>query len=521
MRIRPQFIIAPLVPLALLAGCAPASTGGSPAVETPGRMDTYRVPALPAPRPVAAEEYAARRRALAGRMSDGVFIAIGAPAPEHDYLPFSQTPGFLYLTGITEPGAALVISKTGGAVTERLYVMPRDPSREVWEGPRLGADGAEARTGVESSTIDDLEADLEGLLSTEKRLYALTTGRRPADLLLAPSYEQRVIAAISERYDLPVTSLQAELAGLRGVKSPTELDLIRRAVAITTLAHRDAMRTVAPGMNEFEIHSLIEHDFRRHGADRPAFASIVGSGPNATTLHYNANDRYMNASDMLVMDIGASYRGYAADITRSVPVDGRFSPEQRAVYEVVLAAQKSAESLARPGATWQTLVMAAQAEIGRGLAKLGLIEGADAVFDCGAGRACPQLRLFFMHGLGHGIGLQVHDPDAADTGVFGIGSAFTIEPGIYVRPDALDHIPDTPRNRRLRSALAPAVARYRNIGVRIEDDYIITESGAERISAGAPREIDEIEALMALPGVGAADRRPEIVEWYRRTTPGS
>jgi Xaa-Pro aminopeptidase len=505
------------VPL-LLSACAPSTPPGAAA--PPAAFDAYEIPDFPAASAIPASEYAARRAALAARMADGVFVAVGAPSPQQDYLPFFQDPEFQYLTGIVEPGAALIIAKENGRVSEHLFVLPRDPAREVWEGARLGARGAEARTGIPTSTIGDFAASLDALLPAPV-LYTAVPPAAGAGLVDFVPHHQRVVSTVAERFGMEVTPLVEELSVLRGTKSPTELDLIRRAVTITNLAHRAAMRTVRPGMNEFEIQALIEYTFRRHGADRPSFSSIVGSGSNATTLHYNANDRFMEAGDMLVMDIGASYRGYAADVTRSVPVDGTFSPEQRAVYEVVLTAQKAAESQARPGATWQALNTAARREIASGLARLGLIESPDASYDCGSGRSCPQAALFFMHGLGHGIGLQVHDPDASYFGTFRVGSAFTIEPGIYVRSDALEHLPDTPGNARVREALGPAVQRFRDIGVRIEDDYLVTPDAVERISAGAPREIEEIEALMSLPGIGDASRREAIVEWYRQTRPSS
>jgi Xaa-Pro aminopeptidase len=249
----------------------------------------------------------------------------------------------------------------------------------------------------------------------------------------------------------------------------------------------------------------------------------VGSGPNSTTLHYRAADRFMQPGEVVVMDIGASYRGYAADVTRTVPVSGRFTPEQRSVYEIVLAAQKAAEQQARPGGNLGELHMTAARVIAEGLARLGLIESPQATYDCDEeGGACPQAGLFFMHGVGHGIGLEVHDPEVSYPsygGRFTRGSAFTIEPGIYVRGDVLDYLRDTPRNRALRAKLGPVVRRYANIGVRIEDDYFITDSGAERITTAAPREVAEIEALTAREGTWNAERRPEVVEWYRAGEP--
>ena len=229
----------------------------------------------------------------------------------------------------------------------------------------------------------------------------------------------------------------------------------------------------------------------------------------------------MQAGDVLVMDIGASYDGYAADVTRTVPVNGRFSPEQRQVYEIVLAAQRAAEERAGLGVTMGQMSQTASAVLAAGLARLGLIESADARFDCltpaGTTRECAQLNLYYMHGLGHGIGLDVHDPDMAYSTGMVPGSAFTIEPGIYVRADVLDYLPDTPRNRQMAERIRAATERYRNIGVRIEDSYLVTADGVERISAGAPREIAEIEALMARESLWNRERRPEVVEWYRGT----
>src|SRR5690606_18038303 len=257
-----------------------------------------------------------------------------------------------------------------------------------------------------------------------------------------------------------------------------------------------------------------EYTFRRYGAARPAFASIVGSGPNSTSLHYNQNDRFMRDGETVVIDVGANYRGYSADVTRTLPVNGRFSEEQRLIYQTVRNAQMAAEREARPGASFATLARAAAMALAEGLAEAGLIESPTARFECNVQGGCMQYQLYYMHGLGHGIGLEVHDPDQWQFGEIGVNSVFTIEPGIYVRENALDMLPDTPANRALRQRLAPAVERYANIGVRIEDDYIIGTDGAEWISV-APREIDEVEAMMARPWTGPSERNAEMVNWWR------
>jgi len=520
MRIPPRpTLLLPLIG-ALLAAPAPAQ---GPVAPPAGGTDAWTVPATPAPAPFSREEFARRRQALAREMGDGVLVVMGALEPDADYLPFGQNAPFRYLTGINEPNAMLVIAKKGGTVEEHLFVMPREPAEEVWQGVRLGSEGATRLTGIRARTTEEVEAALAGLLRGVQTLYTIAPLSMDGSSNPFQRADQQLIARLQREHGVPrVVDLSGEAFRVRQVKSPAELDMLRRAILITSLAHREAMRAVEPGMNEFEIHALIEGTFRRYGAERPGFGSIVGSGPNSTTLHYRSADRYMQDGEMLVMDTGASYNGYSADVTRTVPVNGRFTPEQRSIYELVLAAQKAAEEQARVGMTIGRLNQFATPVIARGLARLGLIESADATYDCRRGGSvgqCPQVSLFYIHGLGHGIGLDVHDPDASHAGGFAVGSAFTIEPGIYVRGDVLDHLPDTPGNRRLIARIRPVVERYRNIGVRIEDDYFITSSGVERVTAGAPREIAEIEALMARESLWNRERRPEMVEWYRGITP--
>lgn len=467
-------------------------------------------------------EYAQRRAALAARLQDGVLLAIGSPEPVQDYLSFYQNESFTYLTGYNEPNAALVMVKRGGQVTSTLFVEPRSPAAEVWTGKRFGEDGAKQVTGIDARTIDQLRPMLDSVLSGATQFYVVGNvrlgGQGTARTLTADDQFVRGIA--SKFPSLKLASANQYVSVLRATKSAAELDLIRKAVAITVDAQRDAMRAIEPGMNEFEIQSLIEYTFRRNGADRPSFATIVGSGPNSTTLHYNADDRFMNAGEVVVMDIGASYRGYAADVTRTVPINGTFTADQRAIYQIVRDAQAAAERQAKLGARAQLMSDSASATLAAGLARVGLIESPVATYDCGnpqQPQQCSQLELYYMHGLGHGIGLEVHDPDVSGfTGTIAVGSAFTIEPGIYVRENLLEILPKTSRNDALIAKLRPAVEKFRNIGVRIEDDYVVTSQGVEWISR-APREAAEVEAMMREALAGTTKRDSTKVDWYRRT----
>lgn len=476
---------------------------------------------LAAQLPVA--EFAARRDSLVRAFPDGVILALGAPEPVPDYVPFRQHPYLFYFTGFTEPGAALVIVKKGTERRELLFVQGRDPAREVWTGARLGVAGVRPRLGLEGRDAANLSTVLDSLLAIHRTLHVLgDIGSRMTERSL---HDQFIDGLRTANPKIEVVDARREANRLRGRKSPAELERIRIASELSAQGHLAAFAAVQPGVAEFTLQAIAEATWRQAGGDGPAYGSIVGSGPNATTLHYNRSERVAQAGEVIVLDMATSYDGYAADITRTVPVSGRFSPAQREIYDVVLGAQVAAERQIRLGGQARAMTDSATAVLRNGLARLGLIESPEATYDCGTAqqpRTCPQLQLFYMHGLGHGIGLVVHDPEQYTlTGTFGIGSAFTIEPGIYVRENLLTILPDTPGNRRMAAKIAPAVARYANIGVRIEDDYLVTPAGVERVSAAVPREIEGIEALLAKP-------RPPldsaVIDRYRtlktgRTTP--
>lgn len=471
---------------------------------------------------ISQSEIAGRRAKLAAAIGNGTLIAFGGHEPAEDFLVFNQNSPFFYLTGLKEPGAVLVMRKTDGGITSTLFVEPRDPAQEVWTGARLGPAGAARTMGFPARGVSELSAYLDSLLSVDSTLYVVGDVGGSQSVL---SPDDQYLAGLRARHsNLAVVNTNSKLNEIRRVKSATELDYIRKAVDITVVAQREAMRFAEAGMNEFEVQALIEYTFRRNGADRPSFSTIVGSGPNSTTLHYNADDRFMSSGELAVMDIGASFRGYAADVTRTIPINGKFTADQRAVYQIVRDAQAAAERQAKVGALGRDMTDSASAVIAAGLARLGLIESAKATYDCdaAASRQCPQSFMYYMHGLGHGIGLDVHDPGASPsrnaTTRLVDGSAFTIEPGIYVRENLSDILPNTPKNRALGETIRAAVKRYANIGVRIEDDYIVTATGVDWISR-APREISEVEAEMRKPYAGPLPRSRAMVEWYRATAP--
>ncbi len=467
------------------------------------------------------DEFAARRAALADVIPDGVLLVLGAGEPNPDYIPFHQHPHFFYLTGFDEPGAALVMVKQGATRKSLLFVRGRNPAQEVWTGARLGVDGVRTVTGLEGRDASVLRTVVDSLLGSGTTLHVL--GDIGARMTERSPHDQLVDAIAQAHPGLTVDPRTATRAItlLRGKKSAAELDRIRIASEISARGHMAAFLLVQPGVAEFELQAAAEAAWRREGADGPSYGSIVGSGPNSTTLHYNRNDRVAQAGEVIVMDMAAYFDSYAADITRTVPVSGRFTKEQRDIYMIVLNAQKAAERQVRVDGPARAMTDSSNATLASGLTAVGLIESPTATYDCGTAdqpRSCSQLSLYYMHGLGHGIGLLVHDPDQySTTGRIQVGSAFTLEPGVYVRGNLMAIIPDTPRNREVKARIGAAVARYANIGVRIEDDFLVTATGVLRPSAGVPREIDEVEAVMARP---RTPRDPAVVERYRRFKSG-
>jgi Xaa-Pro aminopeptidase len=469
-------------------------------------LSSLALPATLAAQAIPTPEYAARRDSLAARIDSGVVVAFGGRTPVGPER-FSQLPAFRYLTGFLEPDAALVMVVRPGRSLATLFTSERDPRRALYDGFPPDSTEVARRTGIDARSAGALPAQLDSLAGAGLPFYTL------ADFATADAAETDSLtrgASFMRRFadghpGITVRNAHPILDSLRTRKSPAEQAMLRRAVDLTVRAFREVTRAVKPGMWEYQAEAMFQAAFRRNGGDGAAFVSIIGSGPNSTQYHYNANNRRIEKGDVIVMDVGAAYGGYAADVTRTLPASGRFSAEQRAVYQIVRDAQAAAAKVARPGASFESWRDAARDEVARGVARLGLTEGVDATFDPPwAGQctdnpvACTQSFLYMAHGLGHGIGLEVHDRPHPwyGAGTFQPGDVFTIEPGVYVSRKLLEILPDTPKNRAMIAKVRPAVERYHDIGIRIEDDYLITGNGAEWLSR-APREIAEIEAEMA------------------------
>lgn len=454
---------------------------------------------------ITSAEYAARRDSLAARIGDGVVVAFGGRTPISDFGPFYQIPAFRYLTGYEHADAALLIVARGGRGSSTLYVHRSTPRRSLYYGEEPDSATLLGEFGLSSRGVSGLSTALDSLASLGLPFYTLRDFEA-ADFATQDSLTRggQFIRALAARHPgLEIRDAHPIVNELRARKSDAELALIRKATEISVEGHMELMRRAEPGMHEYDLQAIVEYAFRRAGAERPAYGSIVGAGPNASRLHYMKDRAPLNPGDVVVIDAAAEFGGYATDITRTLPVSGTYSREQRALYQIVRDGQAAAERNSQPGMAIQAALDSSIDVRARGLAGLGLIESATATFDppwpadcVRTPRACQQVSLWAIHGITHGLGLEVHDPIQAYFGdrTFKKGDAFVIEPGIYVTTKQLEILPDTPKNRAFKAKVRTAVERYQNTGIRIEDVYMITDRGLEWISR-APREIDEIEAM--------------------------
>ncbi|HTI97100.1 MAG TPA: Xaa-Pro aminopeptidase [Rudaea sp.] len=435
------------------------------------------------------KEFARRRKQLMRIVgNDGICIVPAAPERlrnNDSHYPYRQDSDFHYLTGFAEPEAVLALIP-GRTVPDRdrgeaiLFCRERDPEREAWDGARAGQEGAVADYGMDDAfPIADIDDILPGMLEGRSRVYYHFGRDADFDVQLI-GWVNRVRARVKQGARAPheFVALGHILHDLRLYKTRDELRVMRKAAQIASGAHLRAMRTVRPGMNEHEIEAELLHEFRRRGAVS-SYEPIVGGGANGCVLHYRANNAPLRDGDLLLIDAGAEYECYASDITRTFPVNGKFSPEQRALYDVVLAAQRAAIAEVRPGTPFGAYHDAAVRVICAGLIKLGLLKGSVA-----KNVREQTYRRFYMHKTGHWLGLDVHDVgDYRVDGEFRElepGMVVTVEPGLYIAPDAKG-----------------VAAKWRGIGIRIEDDVVVTRGDPEVITTAVPNDPDEIEALMA------------------------
>jgi Xaa-Pro aminopeptidase len=442
-----------------------------------------RFPARAGPPAVSAEEYRERR----GRALDGLkekddrrraVLLLRAPRPDRfagdvDYL-YRPENDLYYLTGLAEPGITLLLASEDveGLGRELLFLERADPALRLWVGQRLDAERAAQVSGLPRAAILD-----PGEVRTRLRLalgagsgrrgHGSERGPRPRLFFEGPPFAGGeppsepygfLLAALgSAAFHLELERPGRLLHPMRQVKSPAELALLQKAIDATCKAHRKVLRAARPGMYEYELRAVIEGTFIAEGCSGWAFPSIIGSGPNSCILHYQAYDRRTKPGDLVVIDIGAEYSFYAADVSRTIPISGRFTSRQREIYEIVLEAQKAAIALVRPGLPWGEVNATARRKVAEGLERLGMIASES------------EVRKYLPHGVSHGLGLDVHDP--MPIAELRPGMVITVEPGIYIPEEEL--------------------------GVRIEDDVLVTADGHEVLSKDAPKEVEEIERWMS------------------------
>ncbi len=387
---------------------------------------------------------------------------------------YRQDNSLYYLSGLREPAGVLMLFKypisVGTTTTqELLFVQPRNPKEEIWTGRRLGKEGAKDILKLAATeTVDYFEIFLDKFFKEEKaRFKVVMFPYHPTSRSFPEAQRKAELRFRAEGFT--VQNALPILAKLRVTKSPEEIRLIRKAVEIAMAAHMQAIMSCEPNMYEYELAAVAEYVFKKMGCEYTAYPSIVGAGENSVILHYDATRKKMQDGELVVMDMGGEYRGYAADITRTIPVNGKFSDAQRQIYELVLAAQTAAIAECKPGAPFHAPHLKAVEVIAEGLLKLGLI------------RERKDYHLYFMHGTSHHVGLDVHDPS---TGVLAENQIITVEPGIYIAEGS------------------PCDKKWWNIGVRIEDMVLITKDGCVVLSGALPKTAQELEALMQKKGIG-------------------
>lgn len=430
------------------------------------------------------QEFLRRRQALLAKMAPGsaalIFTAPEVIRNADSEYAYRQSSDFWYFTGFNEPEAVLVLIKSDTSHNHSvLFNRVRDKSAEIWSGRRLGQEAAPQKLGVDRAlAFTEIDEQLHLLLNGLDVVYHAQGEYEYADSIVFSALD-KLRRGSRQNLAAPatLTDWRPTVHELRLFKSEEEIAVMRRAGEITALAHTRAMQACRPGMFEYQLEGEIHHEFTRHGARYPSYTTIVGGGENGCILHYTENESELRDGDLVLIDAGCEYQSYAGDITRTFPVNGKFSPAQREIYDIVLESLETSLKLYRPGTSMQEVTAEVVRIMVKGLVKLGILKGdVDRLIASNAHRA------FFMHGLSHWLGLDVHDVGAYGqdkSRVLEPGMVITVEPGLYIAPDA-----DVP-------------AQYRGIGIRIEDDIVITKDGNENLTASVVKSADDIEALMA------------------------
>jgi len=437
-------------------------------------------------------EYARRRKALMAQMVPNSIAILPASAVairnrdvEHVY---RQDSDFQYLSGFPEPEAAVVLIPGREYGEYVLFCRERNPARELWDGLRAGQEGAMRDFGADDAfPINDIDDILPGLIEGRDRVYSAMGSNPEFDRHLMDWINViRSKAHLGAQPPNEFVALDHLLHDMRLYKSAAEIKVMRCAAEISARAHVRAMQASRAGLHEFSLEAELDYEFRKGGAKMPAYGSIVASGRNACILHYQENDAVLKDGDLVLIDAACEIDCYASDITRTFPVSGKFSPEQKAIYELVLKAQNAAFAAIGPDKHWNQAHEATVQVITAGLVELGLLVG-----DVGDLIVNEAYKAFYMHRAGHWLGMDVHDVGEYKVGgewrVLEVGMTLTVEPGIYIAPD----------NQTVAK-------KWRGIGVRIEDDVVVTKHGCEILSGGVPKTVAEIEALMAAARVQAA-----------------
>lgn len=439
---------------------------------------------------ISKQDYARRRKALMEQMEPGSIAILPAALvrlrnrdAEYQY---RQDSDFQYLTGFPEPEAVAVLIPGREHGEYVLFCRERDPDRELWDGYRAGQEGAVITYGADDAfPIGDIDDILPGLIEGRERVYYAMGENQEFDMRLTGwIHTIRSKARMGATPPKEFVALDHLLHDMRLYKSAAEIRVMQAAADISAEAHMRAMQICRPGLYEYQLEAELQHTFMRHGSRYPAYASIVAAGPNGCILHYTENSSQIRDGDLILIDAGCELDCYASDITRTFPANGKFSPEQRAIYDIVLASQAAAFAVIGPGHDWNESHDAAVRVITAGLLELGLLSGElDELI------ASEAYRPFYMHRTGHWLGMDVHDVGEYRVGgvwrLLEPGMVMTVEPGIYIAPDNTE-----------------VAAKWRGIGIRIEDDVLITKDGHHILTSKVPREADEIEALMAQAAAG-------------------